>query len=503
MAAELPEDGRLAPFDAWKKQNSGDLVELARALQDEYVAQRAFRDRDAGLRQDVGALWIEAQEKWRGRNFYSDANSTLRVSMAAVKGYSPRDGVKHTPLTTVAGMLAKHTGEGDFDAPQAIFDAVEANPAALDIPVCFLADGDTTGGNSGSAVVDGQGRLVGLNFDRVFENVAGDFGWNAARSRNISVDIRYVIWLMRDVWPAPRLLNEMSLDSGLGGPWDAQAPSNSQPQEQTQADSTASLLRVRAGLRRSDDGFANAETREWKDRELRLGEQHEFAIAGIGVYPMAGGQSYGLSVELMDREAFLQYTGSNTQRPLAIMVGDEIVAAPMLQSAIPGRLNISKGNPGWTEQEANNLMMRMMTQTGRMPDGVGDVRGSEFVNQGRPTIEFAMVLKPGEAGYEQAQQVEHDGEKFRLSARQSFELTSVTSSLDNRGELALRYAALDKGKMKAWTGERIGRDLVISVGNVIYIVAELQSSIPGDGIITGLEADQLEALKEHFAPIWK
>jgi Peptidase S46 len=213
MAGELPEEHRLPAYDAWVEKGGGDLAALARSMSPEFRAQREFRDRQAGLRQEVGALWIEAQELWRGQRFYSDANSTLRVSTATVKGYSPRDGVLHTPHTTVSGMLSKHTGEGDFDAPDAIFEAVKRDPRALSIPVCFLADGDTTGGNSGSPVLDGKGRLVGLNFDRVFENVAGDFGWNEARSRNISVDIRYVLWLMRDVWPAPRLLDEMGVSS--------------------------------------------------------------------------------------------------------------------------------------------------------------------------------------------------------------------------------------------------------------------------------------------------
>lgn len=217
MAKDLPEGHRLPSFDAWMEEGGGDLAALARSLAPEYRTQREFRDRQAGLRQEVGALWIEAQEMWRGQRFYSDANSTLRVSTATVKGYSPRDGVMHTPHTTVSGMLSKHTGAGDFDAPEEIFEAVQANPQALSIPVCFLADGDTTGGNSGSPVLDGKGRLVGLNFDRVFENVAGDFGWNASRSRNISVDIRYVLWLMRDVWPAPRLLDEMGVSSASSG----------------------------------------------------------------------------------------------------------------------------------------------------------------------------------------------------------------------------------------------------------------------------------------------
>ncbi|MHC4853134.1 MAG: S46 family peptidase, partial [Planctomycetota bacterium] len=80
-----------------------------------------------------------------------------------------------------------------------------------DVPVCFLSDGDTTGGNSGSPVINGKGELVGLNFDRVFEAVAGDFGWNPDRSRNISVDMRYVLWILEQVQPAPHLLKEMGL----------------------------------------------------------------------------------------------------------------------------------------------------------------------------------------------------------------------------------------------------------------------------------------------------
>jgi hypothetical protein len=75
--------------------------------------------------------------------------------------------------------------------------------------VCFLANGDTTGGNSGSPVMDGQGRLIGLNFDRVFEAVAGDFGWNPERSRNVICDIRYVLWVVESVFPSPSLLKEL------------------------------------------------------------------------------------------------------------------------------------------------------------------------------------------------------------------------------------------------------------------------------------------------------
>ncbi len=188
-------------------QPSADpMVWLMAELKPELDELKEFRTAQSGARLEVGSLWIQAQEEWRGERFYPDANSTLRISVASVKGYSPRDGVMHTPRTTVRGLLDKHTGEAPFDAPEPLR---RAGAEAGEVPVCFLSDADTTGGNSGSPVVDGEGRLVGLNFDRVFENVSGDFGWNAERSRNVSVDIRYVLWLLREVYPSPRLLAEM------------------------------------------------------------------------------------------------------------------------------------------------------------------------------------------------------------------------------------------------------------------------------------------------------
>ncbi len=165
----------------------------------------------------LGPRWIEAQQKWRGKAFYPDANGTLRVAIANVKGYHPRDGVWHRPHTTVAGILEKATGEDPFKVPEQLKEAAKKRQSSSffdaeigDIPVCFLADGDTTGGNSGSPVINGRGELVGLNFDRAFESVSGDFGWNKDRSRNISVDIRFVLWFLEQVIPAKHLLAEMA-----------------------------------------------------------------------------------------------------------------------------------------------------------------------------------------------------------------------------------------------------------------------------------------------------
>jgi Peptidase S46 len=132
-----------------------------------------------------------------------------------VQGYAPRDGVRYTPFTTLNGVLDKHTGSEPFDVPAAVRDAARVagtrwrQNTLADIPVNFLADGDTSGGNSGSPVIDGRGALVGINFDRVWENVAGDFGFNPAVSRNISVDIRYLLWQLDRMEHADDLLQEL------------------------------------------------------------------------------------------------------------------------------------------------------------------------------------------------------------------------------------------------------------------------------------------------------
>ncbi len=200
------------------KASEDPLIKLARGLARERRAMQARQKLAEGRRLDVGRKWIAAQQAWRGTQFYPDANSTLRVSIATVRSYSPRDGVMNTAQTTVAGLLAKATGKEPFECAPAQLAAAESRKTSRfvdarlgDVPVCFLSDADTTGGNSGSPVINGKGELVGLNFDRVFEAVAGDFGWNADRSRNVSVDIRYIAWFLESVIPAPHLMKEMGL----------------------------------------------------------------------------------------------------------------------------------------------------------------------------------------------------------------------------------------------------------------------------------------------------
>jgi len=154
---------------------------------------------------------------------YPDATSTLRISLGNVRGYSPHDGMLYTPFTTVSGFVAKDTGEEPFNAPENVLEAARRSTQSRwvdrplgDVPACFLSDLDTTGGNSGSPIIDGRGRLVGLLFDGVWEDLAGDIVYTPRVSRSIAVDIRFVLWLLDDVMGASHIVQELGLDAPSG-----------------------------------------------------------------------------------------------------------------------------------------------------------------------------------------------------------------------------------------------------------------------------------------------
>lgn len=179
------------------------LLDLALALDRELRERKAREDRTKGTIARLRPQWQRAVIAHAGRPVAPDANGTLRVSLARVQGYVPRDAVRLEPQTTVGGIVQKDTGEEPFAAPKAVLAAAPsapgsrwADPKLKDVPVAFLADADTTGGSSGSPVLNSRGELVGVNFDRVWENVAGDFGWNPEVARNVNADVRYLLWLL-------------------------------------------------------------------------------------------------------------------------------------------------------------------------------------------------------------------------------------------------------------------------------------------------------------------
>jgi hypothetical protein len=159
-----------------------------------------------------------AYRKSQGRSVYPDANSTLRVSYGNLRGMDPRDGVHYVPVTTVAGIVEKHTGAKPFDAPKPLRDAIAkadfgttADRALKTQTVDILTDLDTTGGNSGSPVLDAEGKLIALNFDSNWEAVSASWMYDPRYKRAIHVDMRYMRWLMAKVYPAPQVLAEMGL----------------------------------------------------------------------------------------------------------------------------------------------------------------------------------------------------------------------------------------------------------------------------------------------------
>jgi hypothetical protein len=194
------------------------LLDLGFALDAERRALKDRRDAAAGAVLRLRPAWRKAVIAEAGRPVAPDANSSLRVTFGRVRGYSPREAVTMAPQTTLAGAVEKHTGREPFDLPTRVREAFAAkrfgrwaDPALGQVPIGLLSDCDTTGGNSGSPTIDSQGRLVGVNFDRVWENVANDFGYNPEVARNVSADVRYLLWNLDVIEGAGDLLKELGV----------------------------------------------------------------------------------------------------------------------------------------------------------------------------------------------------------------------------------------------------------------------------------------------------
>ncbi|MFO0601191.1 MAG: S46 family peptidase [Myxococcaceae bacterium] len=185
------------------------LIDLALSLDEERRALRDRREVQAGRAILLRPEWRKAVIAEAGKPVAPDANSTLRVSFGRVRGYSPKEAMQLTPFTSLAGAMSKHTGEEPFDLPERIRQ-VAAKGDATKVPVDFLADCDTTGGNSGSPIIDAKGRLVGVNFDRVWENVANDFGYNPDVARNVGADVRFLLWMLTEVEGEKALVSELT-----------------------------------------------------------------------------------------------------------------------------------------------------------------------------------------------------------------------------------------------------------------------------------------------------
>ncbi len=197
------------------------LIALAASLYTETKNLRKQGDAWNGTLDALYPLLLEVKSQFQAQDFIPDANSTLRLTFGRVRGYSPADAVRYGPFTTLDGVLEKTTGAEPFDTPAGLValgrakDFGRFKPEGLaSVPACVLYDADTTGGNSGSPVLNARGELVAVNFDRTYEATINDYAWSADYSRSIGVDIRYVLWVTEKFAGAGFLLDEMGVSGG-------------------------------------------------------------------------------------------------------------------------------------------------------------------------------------------------------------------------------------------------------------------------------------------------
>jgi hypothetical protein len=202
------------------KLRKDPLVELFNRLNFHYEAniKPVVDTLNSRINRNMKIYMAGIMEMKKGEPLYPDANLTLRVAYGKVEGYEPRDGVKYKHYTTLEGIMEKDNPEiYDYNVPERLkelFHSKDFGQYADSegyLPVCFTASNHTTGGNSGSPVVNAKGELIGVNFDRCWEGTMSDIMYDPEQSRNISIDIRYALFLIDKFAGAGYLLEEMEL----------------------------------------------------------------------------------------------------------------------------------------------------------------------------------------------------------------------------------------------------------------------------------------------------
>jgi hypothetical protein len=197
---------------------SDEFLRFNEALNIEFDADQSFfaawRPKVAGLIKRYNDLEMLVNVN----TYMPDANSTMRLTYGYVKGYSPQDAVYDKPFTTLKGILEKETPTGDFVMPPLLKQIIEKRDYGQwydkeldDVAVALLYNLDTTGGNSGSPVMDAEGNFIGINFDRAFTATINDYAWNENYSRSIGCDVRYICFILDKYSHADGLLKEMGV----------------------------------------------------------------------------------------------------------------------------------------------------------------------------------------------------------------------------------------------------------------------------------------------------
>ena len=201
------------------KNYTDNLLAAQKELDAELTVFNNEQKRREGMLNKLMGDYVAVKEKFQAKSFVPDANSTLRLTFGNIKGYSPADATYMKPFTTVNGLIEKgNSGLQEFEYPESIKTAwLAKNFGAYskkdlnDVPVNILYNMDTTGGNSGSPIMNAYGELIGVNFDRSYDATINDFAWNENYSRSIGVDIRYVLWIVDKIDNAQFILKEMGI----------------------------------------------------------------------------------------------------------------------------------------------------------------------------------------------------------------------------------------------------------------------------------------------------
>jgi len=208
----------LKDFQSLKNYND-ELLTIQDGLATEMESFDVDQRRREGTLNRLMGDYVAVKELYQAKSFIPDANSTLRLTYGNIKGYSPADASYMKPFTTVKGLIEKgNSGLEEFEYPESIKTAwlaknfgAYAKKDLNDVPVNILYNMDTTGGNSGSPIMNASGELIGVNFDRSYDATINDFAWNENYSRSIGVDIRYVLWIADKIDNAKFILKEMGI----------------------------------------------------------------------------------------------------------------------------------------------------------------------------------------------------------------------------------------------------------------------------------------------------
>ena len=210
---EFLEDPDMKDLDKdWATQIGNELYAMYRGQ------SAAHADVDAKMEKGYRLFTAGLRDMNADKNYYPDANSTMRVTYGNVGSYNPKDGVFYNYYTTADGILEKEdNSDPEFVVPEKLHNLIMEEDFGRyanedgELPVCFISNNDITGGNSGSPVINGKGELIGCAFDGNWEAMSGDIFFEDQLQRTISVDARYILFIVDKYAGATNLIKEMKI----------------------------------------------------------------------------------------------------------------------------------------------------------------------------------------------------------------------------------------------------------------------------------------------------